>query len=83
MKLLILQLPPSFYCAISGYRRSVNKVVTLLQCYATLIDIYRRLGRACRPHIPVSSIHSDDPYEKESYEDGPIGCPETSVTNAV
>jgi hypothetical protein len=45
-KLFILQLPSSFYCAISGYRRGVNKIVTLLECYATLIDVYRLLGTA-------------------------------------
>jgi len=70
MKLFILQLPSSFYCAISGYRCGINKIVTLLECYTALIDVYRRSGTACRPHIPVSSIHSDYSYEKESCEDG-------------
>jgi len=49
IKLFILQLPSSFYCTISGYRRGVNKIFTLLECYVAFIDVYRRLGTACRP----------------------------------
>jgi hypothetical protein len=49
-------------------------IFVLLGCYRRLVVSYRRFGKTYRPHLQGSS--SPRPFKM-----GPIGCPETAVTD--
>ena len=41
-----------YSCVISDFRRRVNEIFTLLECYAAQIGSYRRLGTTYRSDLP-------------------------------
>ena len=60
---------------ISGFHRGVSAVFDVLGCYDLYIGIYvPKFRETYRFHI-----HSR--WTASSFKMGPIGCPETSVTN--
>jgi hypothetical protein len=68
-------------CVISGFRRDVNGICALLGCYAALIvsllPTFR--GYLSVPSSRVKQCNSS--WAALPLKMGPIGCPETSVTN--
>jgi hypothetical protein len=61
--------------AISGFRRDVNELFALLDCYAVQIAFHRRFGTTYSSHLQVPRTDS------RPLKTGPTGCPETSVNN--
>ena len=60
---------------ISGFRRNINEIFTLLGCYAAWIGSYRRFVTTPRSHLPGSSKFSlVFPLKL-----GPTDCSKTSV----
>ena len=57
-----------------GFCRSVNESFALLGCFAALIGSYRRFETTYRTHLLRS-------WTACRSTTGPLGCPETSVTN--